>query len=111
MHIKFLPILTMSVALGVSCGCQGYRDTVRGMGHSMGAIEPRDIQQADAYRQALPGHLGLSADQVVVEPGSGETNVTISGVGSDSEQQRISSALESLNAQNPQLNPLKWSFK
>jgi hypothetical protein len=32
-------------------GCEGYRDAVRGMGSDMGAIQTRDIQQADAYRK------------------------------------------------------------
>jgi hypothetical protein len=103
-------IFTMSLAAAMMIGCEGYRNTIRGMNHSLGAIDPRDLQQADAYQQALPQYLKLPPNQVKVEPGSGITNVTIKGVKSDSERNRISAALQDLNTKNPQLNPLKWDF-
>lgn len=104
-------ILLMCVVTSLALvGCEGYRDAVRDMGSSMGAIQIRDIQQADAYRKALPEHLGLTPKQVLVEAGSGVTYVTIRGVASDAERQRIATELATLNSKNPQLNPLKWNF-
>jgi hypothetical protein len=91
-------------------GCQGYRDTVRGMNHSLGAIEPRDLDQADAYQQQLPAHLHLDPQQIKVEPGSGVTHVTLTGIDSDFDRHRISTELARLNSLNPQLNPLVWSY-
>ncbi len=103
--------LTFAFASLVLVGCESYRDTVRGVGSGMGAIQTRDIQQADAYRKALPGHLGLAPQQIRVEPGSGVTHVTISGVAAETERQRIATDLETLNSKNPQLSPLKWRFQ
>ena len=103
--------LTFALASSVLVGCESYRDTMRGLGSGMGAIQTRDIQQADAYRKTLPGHLGLSPRQIRVEAGSGATQVTISGVGAEAERQRIATELATLNSKNPQLSPLKWRFQ
>jgi hypothetical protein len=103
--------LTFVLASSVLVGCESYRDTMHGLGSGMGAIQTRDIQQADAYRQALPGHLGLPPQQIRVEPGSGVTQVTISGITADAERQRIGTELATLNSKNPQLSPLKWRFQ
>ncbi|KAF0178880.1 MAG: hypothetical protein FD161_1639 [Limisphaerales bacterium] len=104
-------LLAVALASFVLVGCESYRDTVRGIGSGVGAIQTRDIQQADAYRKALPGHLGLPSQQVRVEPGSGVTHVTVSGVASETERQRIATDLATLNSKNPQLSPLKWRFQ
>jgi hypothetical protein len=92
-------------------GCQGYRDGVHRVGSTMGAIQIRDIRQAEEYQKVLPKHLGLSAKQVRVEPGSGVTQVTVMGIADIAEQQRISSELETLIQKNPQLNPLRVHFE
>jgi tRNA pseudouridine-54 N-methylase len=104
-------LLACSVAFLILVGCDGYRNSVRSVGSSMGAIQTRDIQQADAYRKALPGHLGLSSQQVRVEPGSGVTHVTITRVVTETERHRIATELTTLNTKNPQLSPLKWRFQ
>ena len=104
-------LLTCALASLVLVGCESYRNSVRNVGTSMGAIQIRDIRQADAYRKALPGHLGLPSQQVRVEPGSGVTHVTISGVAAETERQRIATELATLNSKNPQLSPLKWRFQ
>lgn len=84
---------------------------MRGVGHAVGGIQTKDVQQADAYRKALPGHFGLLPHQVHVEPGSGVTKVTIFGVNAEAERKRITDAVDSLNKQNPQLNPLRLRFQ
>jgi hypothetical protein len=110
MKCNYLFVVCFLAAVCVT-GCESYRETVRSAGHGLGAIEPRDIQQADAYRKALPGHLGLAPEQINVTAGSGITEVRISGVTADSDRQRITSAISSLNSQNPQLNPLHLTFQ
>ena len=97
-------------SLLIFCGCQGYSESVRGIGTTFGAIQTRDIQQAQFYRDELPRQLNLAPSQVSVEPGSGITHVTISGV-KDAEQPRIASMIEWLNTANPHLNPLKVQFR
>jgi hypothetical protein len=104
-------LLTCALAYLILVGCDNYRDSVRSVSSSMGAIQIGDIHQAQAYRKALPGQLGLPPQQVRVEPGSGVTHVTISGVAGDTERQRIAVELAALNTKNPQLNPLKWTFQ
>jgi len=102
-------LLICTLASFALLGCESHRDTMRGIGSGMGAIQTRDIQQADAYRKALPGHLGLLPQQIRVEPGSGVTHITISGV--VAERQRIATELAALNSKNPQLSPVKWRFQ
>lgn len=104
-------LLACAVAFLVLVGCDSYRNSVRSVGSGMGAIQTRDIQQADAYRKALPGHLGLSSQQVRVDAGPGVTHVTIAGVAAETERQRIATELTTLNTKNPQLSPLKWRFQ
>jgi outer membrane murein-binding lipoprotein Lpp len=104
-------LLTCVLTALLLVGCESYRESVRSLGSSMGAIQTRDIQQADAYRKSLPGHLGLASKQVRVEPGSGITHVTISGVTDEVQRQRIATELATLNSKNPQLSPLKWRFE
>jgi len=112
--IRLSRLFTLLVAvalLPVFGGCEGYSQAVRDAGHSLGTISPRDLHQADAYRQVLPEQLKLPANQIEVQPGSGITEVTISGVSAGADQDRIASKLRSLNEQNPQMNPLKWTFR
>ncbi len=109
-------IATNWVILGIlacisSLGCTGYRDTVRGIGHSAGGIQAVDIQQANAYRETLPNYLGLSADQVQIKPGSMVVLVTIFRVNSDLNRKRITDAISALNSQNPGLSPLSVTFR
>ena len=94
---RLLILISASVAL---VGCESYRETVRGLGSSLGAIQIRDIRQADVYRQTLPGYLKLAPEQVRVEPSSGVSDVTITGVSTDAERQRITAAVADLNTQN-----------
>ena len=110
-HMK-LTTKTLLCALGILlAGCKSYRESVRDVSHGVGAITIRDIHEADTYRKVLPDHLGISAEQVRVEPGSGVTHVTILGITSDTERQRIAGELATLSSKNPQLNPLKWTFQ
>src|SRR5436309_2351909 len=104
--------LLLSIWLSwIVLGCTSYNQTMRDVGHSLGAIETRDIQEANEYRKVLASHLGLSDGQVRVAPGTGVTNVAISGISSPAEKERITTAIASLNAKNPQLNPLKLNFQ
>jgi hypothetical protein len=72
-------LLTCVLASLTLVGCESYRDSVRSAGSSLGAIQIRDIRQADAYRKALPEYLGLPGNRVRVEPGAGATRITILG--------------------------------
>lgn len=92
-------------------GCMAYQENSRDLGHSFGTIQIRDLQEAKAYREQLPKHLGLKPEQVKVEAGSGITYVKIKGVTTEPDRERIAKALEKLNQENPQLNPLKWTFQ
>jgi hypothetical protein len=103
-------ILSIASVIFIGIGCASYNETMRNTGHSLGAIQTRDIQQANAYRKMLASHLGLSDGQVRVSPGSGVTNVSVSGITTPGERERITAAIASLNSQNPQLNPLRLSF-
>src|SRR2546428_11128520 len=71
---------TYALALSTVVGCEGYRDTVHGLGASVGTIQTRDIQQAKMLREVLPGYLGLPSSGIRVEPGSGGASVTVFGV-------------------------------
>jgi len=108
---RFLAFISLVIGALTFVGCESYRDTVRGLGHTFGAITTKDAYDADSYRKVLPGHLGLPPQQVRVEAGAGVTHVTILGVKSESERQRIASELSTLNAKNPKMNPLKWTFE
>jgi len=94
----------------IFAGCESYRETARGFVRATGGITIRDIHQAQAYRKVLPEHLRLSTKQISVAPGSGVTHVTIYGVKSELERERLAKELTTLNLKNPQLNPLKWTF-
>ena len=106
-----LRVIVCTITWLTIVGCTGYRDTVRGIGHNVGGIQTRDIQRADAYREALPRHLGLSPDQIRVEPGSTSIIVTVLRVNSDVQRKTITDAISALNFQNPGLNPLNVRFK
>jgi len=84
---------------------------VRGIGSSLGAIQIRDIKQADVYRQTLPGYLKLAPEQVHVEAGSGVSDVTITGVSSDDERQKITATVADLNAQNQISDKIRLRFE
>ena len=106
--IRYLVIVSASLLF---CGCESYRDTVRGIGSSLGAIQIRDIKQADVYRQTLPGYLKLAPEQVHVEAGSGVSDVTITGVSSDDERQKITATVADLNAQNQISDKIRLRFE
>jgi hypothetical protein len=91
-------------------GCENYRNAVRSLNSSMGAIQIRDIQQANSLREMLPGYLGLSDDNIRVEAGSGVVHVTILGVGASSSRQAITGKIQVLQAQNPKMEPMKVNF-
>jgi hypothetical protein len=103
-------VLSIASVIFILVGCAGYNETMRNMGHSLGTIGTRDIQQANGYRKVLASHLGLADGQVRVSPGSGVTNVSVSGITTPGERERITAAIANLNSQNPQLNPLRLSF-
>jgi hypothetical protein len=75
------------------------------------ATQTRDVDQARSYRLGLASHLGISQEQIRVEPSRGVTNVTFFGIQSDADRQRIATDLTTLNRNNPKMNPLKWSFQ
>lgn len=108
---SMLRILIFSAASLFLIGCESYRNTVRNVGSSMGAIQTRDIQQANAYRETLPSQLGLQPHQIRVEAGSGVTHVIISGVTAETERQRIVKQLEAIKNTNPQMGSLQWKFQ
>lgn len=110
MNTSFGFLLVVS-AFSLLCGCESYRDTVRGVGSSLGAIQIRDIQQANVYRQTLPGYLKLAPEQVHVEAGSGISDVTVTGVSSDIEKQRLTAAVTDLNAQNHISDKIRLKFE
>jgi hypothetical protein len=83
---------------------------VESFGHGLGMIETQDIQSANAYGKVLPDQLGLLPRQVDVQPGSGVVHVAIYGVADDAARQTIAVKLAAMNAQNPQLDPMQWSF-
>ena len=90
-------ILILSLVLFVA-GCQNSSDSIRSFTHATGGIMHRDIQQADAMRAVLPGHLGLSPRQMQVTPGSGVTHVKIWRVDDEAARKRIAAQLETLNS-------------
>ena len=67
---RFLGIISLVIGAHTFVGCESYRDTVRGVGHTFGAITTKDAYDADSYRKVLPGHLGLPPQQVGVEAGA-----------------------------------------
>ena len=79
---------------------------------AFGACAPqkRDIDQARNYRMGLAPALGLSREQIRVEPGFGVINVTIYSVQSEAERARIAADFTTLNRNNPKLDPIKWTF-
>jgi hypothetical protein len=102
-------LLTCTFALAL-VGCESYQDTMRSLNSSMGAIQIRDIQQANSLREMLPGYLGLSDDSIRVEAGSGVVHVTILEVGASSNRQDITAKIQVLQAKNPKMEPIKLNF-
>ena len=98
-------------ALVFLAGCESYQGTVRGLGHSVGGIDIKDIQQADSLRNGLPAYLGLLAGKIQVESGSGVIHVTIFGVNVQSDRQVIDDKIQKLQAENPKLEPIKLKFE
>jgi len=98
--------LIFASILAVLGGCGG----VRNVGDATGAIEPRDVQQADAYRTYLPQYLHLPAGDIRVQPGSGVATVTILNVYLSTRRREIADQITQLNAQYPQLDPLQVQF-
>ncbi len=106
--IRLLIIVTASL---IFVGCESHREAAPCIGSGYEAIQTRDIMQANIYRAALPELLKLSPDQVRVDAGSGVADVTITGVHSNAERQKIQTAIDSLNAQNPKCDPVRVRFE
>lgn len=75
------------------------------------AVSSKDIKQANNYQMGLASHLGIAPEQVTVTPGAGVAHVTITGIQSASDRERIAADLATLNKNNPKLDPLRWSFR
>ena len=75
------------------------------------ATQTRDVDQARSYRLGLASHLGIAQEQIRVDPSRGVTHVTIFGIQSDADRERIAADLTTLNKNNPRMNPLKWTFQ
>ena len=104
--------LTTYAILLVVAGCAARRDEINNAGHSMGAILMSDVRSAKYYEKQLPEYLGMSARRMDVLPDSGFTHVTLSGVASASERQRISSLIDEANrGRDPRLDPIRCDFK
>jgi len=58
----------------------------------------------------LPGKLGVPSSQVVVKPGAGVTYVSIIGVRSATEQQRIAGVVQRIN-EDAKGDPIRLRFK
>jgi len=71
----------------------------------------RDIQQANQLKSVLPTYLGLPSNRVRVEPGSGVTHVSLSGVYSQEEEKIITTKIQDLQTKNPKMDPIKLHFK
>lgn len=70
------PII-FTIALISLAGCTAYRNFVRESARKMGAIQIRDIWEANSIRDELPTYLDLAADQVRVSPDAKDTDVAI----------------------------------
>jgi hypothetical protein len=81
-------LVSASVAL-LLVGCESYRDSVRSAGTSLGAIQTRDLRQADAYRKVLPAYLALPSKRIQIEPGAGATKIIIQAEASGTKQSMI----------------------
>jgi len=110
MNTTITLLVTVTASL-IFVGCESHRETVPCIASGPGAIQTRDIMVANIYRAALPEYLKLSPDQVRVDAGSGVADITITGVHSNAERQRIQTVVESLNVQNPKCDPARVRFE
>jgi hypothetical protein len=92
-------------------GCEGYRETIRGLGSSGGAIQAHDIQSAAKLREALPDFLQLPNNLIRVEPGSGVIYVTLSGLHELAERQTLLDKLKQFQMTHPDIEPIKVRFQ
>jgi len=104
------PLFNWGLAALFLMGCEGYKETMRGLGGNAGAIQARDVQCAASLRNELPRYLGLLSKSIRVEPGSGVVHVTISGVIDPRERGAIGSKLNDLQAKNPYMDAIKLMF-
>jgi hypothetical protein len=104
-------IALIAAGLLIPSGCAGYRQGMRNAAHSVGAILPQDVEQAEACSILLPPLLELPEEDVRVRAGSGVTHVTIRNVEEPAERQRIEKHINSLNHTNFPMRPLRLKFK
>jgi len=99
--------LICSFAALAFAGCASNQQGGSSLGHTLGAIEISDIQQANGLRNELPNCLGLPSDNIQVEPGSGVTHVTVRTKNDPSAKKTIIAKLQDFEKQNANLNPIK----
>ncbi len=77
--IRIIRLLLLTSLVGLT-GCTAYRDTVREFSRSLGAIQIRDIDEANYIRANLPPRLNMDAKSIRVSPGSHVSEVIVYGV-------------------------------
>lgn len=92
-------------------GCLNYRTAVREFGRTLGAIQIRDIQEADFVNINLPQYLGLNNKDILVKPYSKTTLVKIDKVDTIDDRLKIKYKISSfIFNTNPKIKPIELTF-
>jgi len=75
----FVLVFTINISTIFLVGCTAYKNTVRGIFRSIGAITKQDLQEANMFVKIFPAYLNIDKRFVSVEPGTTVTHLIIKG--------------------------------
>jgi hypothetical protein len=94
---------TIVLLCGMLSSCESYRETMRGFGHSLGAIMITDLHRARAWEDVLHKKSGYTRDQVEVVPGAGKTRVIIHNVRPGESREAMAQNIREMASQKPEI--------